>query len=118
MSRYTLVYGPDCEIVVGFDPPLRSFFAQRFDPSRPITQDDLVDSWPTVLSLGDQQRIETEAQARLAIVELLEWLLDRGVSVGRAEAACVLLVEEWRTTPDSGEPALLRILRGAERRPA
>ena len=113
MSRHTLVDEPDCEIVTGFDAPLRSFFAQRFDPNLPTHKDELVAGWPTPRGLGILPRVETEEQATLALGELAVWLQANGVPRNKAALIVIVLRNEWREAPDRGEPLLSRIIREA-----
>jgi hypothetical protein len=113
MSRHILVKEPTREIVVGFDPPLRAFFGQRFDPSRPMDQDELVAGWPSPQGLGIQPRVETEEQADLALLDLGVWMSDHNVPRNKAALIVIVLWKEWRDTPDQGEPLLARIVREA-----
>src|SRR5262245_55967516 len=65
MSRYTIVRQPDLEVVVGFDPPLETFFAQAMRPSHSETEDDTMLLW-----------VGTAPQA-ITSLEALEQALER-----------------------------------------
>ena len=113
MSRHILVREPNREIVVGFDPPLRAFFGQHFDPSRPADQDELVAGWPSPRGLGIQPRVETEEQAEALLRDLADWLAVHDVPRNKAALIVIVLRKEWRATPDRGEPLVYRIIREA-----
>lgn len=112
MSRHTLIHEPTREIVIGFDPPLRAFFGQRFNRSLPLDQDDCVAGWPTRHGLGIQPRIETNTEALAAICGLRDWLVEQGIRWEPATSAVMVLFNEWKETPDEGEPAILAALKG------
>lgn len=42
MSRYTISEDEHLEVVVGWDPPLATFFAQEYDPTVPDDENDCV----------------------------------------------------------------------------
>lgn len=113
MSRHTLIREPNREIVVGFDPPLRAFFGQRFDPSRPADQDEPVAGWPSPRGLGIQPRIESRRQADLALLDLGVWLSDQHVPHDAWARVADVLWNEWLEAPDRGEPFVSRIIRDA-----
>lgn len=112
MSRYFMRNEPTCQIVVGFDPPLRAFFGQVFNPSVPDDEEDLVGGWPTAYGLGIQPRLETEEQVKASLAELASWLAEQQVARNAAALICVRLQKDWRETPDRGVPPILAMLTG------
>lgn len=116
MSRHRLKDEPDCEIIVGFDPPLRAFFGQRFDPSRPMDEDDLVDGWPGRRGLGIQPRIESAEEAEGELTRLSEWLAKNGLPAETTAFVRKTLLSEWEGAPDRGDSYFVRVLREASAR--
>jgi hypothetical protein len=66
MSRHTIARDSEREIVVGWDPPLGTFFAHIYDVSTRDMEEDLIDS------------IGHLPGAVVAVEDIAEWLLARG----------------------------------------
>jgi hypothetical protein len=74
MSRHQIPSkNPGLELIVGFDPPLRSFFGQVYDRTMLDDQNDCVAGWPSPLGLGVQPRLVSTIEAGQALDDLMAW---------------------------------------------
>lgn len=76
MSRHLFIDRPDCQVVLGYDHMLQSFFGQVFDPSSPRRAGIAIDGWPTKSGLGTRRPVRTVTEARNDVTALLLWVQD------------------------------------------
>jgi hypothetical protein len=99
MSRHQLTAAiPHLELFLGFDPPLRHFFGQLFDPTLPDVADDLIARFPPPKALPD--RITTEEQARAQLRELVAWARPHAADEEALGALLGRLLREWAEAED------------------
>lgn len=108
MSRHTVPHPEGAEIVMGYDPPLRAFFGQRFDAEG----EEVVAGYPTRYGLGIQPRLETTDAAMHDLLRLFEWAVGQGVVQDSVAQVLGALIAEWRTD-QSVMPEPYRLLRPA-----
>ncbi|MGN7122893.1 hypothetical protein [Methylorubrum thiocyanatum] len=119
MSRHILVDRPDCQVVIGFDHMLRSFFGQVFDPSNRRRRDTPVAGWPTGSGLGTRRPPRLCAERDLDVRLLIEWARDQqpdgvwndpdaAVHLARLRSAIRFEWEEGLDYAELPVPAVLR----------
>lgn len=112
MSRHVLIDRPELQVVVGFDPPLRYFFGQAFNPDRPNATGSPIDGWPTRYGLGIQPPVESEGRAKVVLASLALWLTKYVSDADAIVAVRDTLLAEWKGEPARPEPWISQLLRG------